>query len=380
VQGEPVAVAASVSSWTQNAGLSWFATSPAGTLAYYAGGDTGGQFQLAWVDRKGQPVAKVGAPGAFSQIALSPDERNLAIEMADASGQYDLWVMDLGRGVASRVTTAPGSERDAVWSPDGRSLAFVARTDKGSSLRRKGLRPSDPETELAALAAPDEYIPEYWARSGSPLLVLRRNTDKDEQSSVWAVPLDGGTAEVVLKGVRFDEPQLSPDGRCLAYVSWESGQPEVYVDPFRRDGDHVRVSPAGGGQPKMARGWQRALLHHVGGSPAGRPGAGHGGAAEREPPRRPVRDDRLRGRRVRRLRAERRWAAVHGQAADRAADEAPAAHRDELDVAASLIARLAPRARTRDPRAEELSNIHGVEAQAMVSCGLVSVRSSPSRR
>ena len=54
----------------------------------------------------------------------------------------------------------------------------------------------------------------------------------------------------MLTGGRFDEPQLSPDGRWLAYVSWESGGPEVYVDPFGRDGDHVRVSPAGGGQPK----------------------------------------------------------------------------------------------------------------------------------
>ena len=48
----------------------------------------------------------------------------------------------------------------------------------------------------------------------------------------------------------MDEPQLSPDERWLAYVSQESGRDEVYLEPFRRAGDRVRVSVDGGGQPK----------------------------------------------------------------------------------------------------------------------------------
>jgi Tol biopolymer transport system component len=250
VRGEPVAIATPVATWPVLAGFSWFAVSKSGTLAYYSGGGTGNQFQLAWVDRKGQQVGKVGTPGTYGQIALSPDERNLAIEVTDAQGQYDLWVMDVARGVASRVTTAAGSERDPVWSPDGRSLAYIARTDKGSSLVRKGLRPNDPETAFGSAAAPEEDIPEHWAKSGSFLLAVRRNPANDEQKSVWTVPVAGGKAEPVLKGARLDEPQLSPDGRWLAYMSSESGQNEVYVDPYGREGDHVRVSPSGGGQPK----------------------------------------------------------------------------------------------------------------------------------
>ena len=54
--------------------------------------------------------------------------------------------MDVARGVTSRVTATPGNERDPVWAPDSRSLAFIARTEKDASLRRKGLRASDPET------------------------------------------------------------------------------------------------------------------------------------------------------------------------------------------------------------------------------------------
>ena len=47
-----------------------------------------------------------------------------------------------------------------------------------------------------------------------------------------------------------DEHHLSPDGRWLTYISLESGRFEVYVEPFRRRGEKVRVSPNGGGQPR----------------------------------------------------------------------------------------------------------------------------------
>jgi Tol biopolymer transport system component/tRNA A-37 threonylcarbamoyl transferase component Bud32 len=243
--GEPVAIAPSVATWAVSTGFGWFASSPAGTLSYLSG--VGAQkVQLAWVDRNGKQIGTIGAPGNFSQIALSPDERNVAIEIGDAEGQYDIWVMDVARGVTSRVTATEGAERDPVWAPDGRSLAFIARTAKGADLRRKGLRASDPEIVIAD--TPDEDIPEYWLPDGGTLLVIRRS-QKDEQS-VWAVPLAGGKSEQVLTGFHIDEPQASPDGRWLAYLSRESGQDEVYIEPFRREGDRVRVSVAGGGQPK----------------------------------------------------------------------------------------------------------------------------------
>jgi eukaryotic-like serine/threonine-protein kinase len=255
--GEPVTIASSVASWTNNAAFGWFAASPAGTLAYFSGTSASTQFQLAWVDRKGTEISKLGEPGAFAQLTLSPDERNVALEVVDAEGQYDLWVMDVARGVISRVTAAQGSERDPVWAPDGRSLVFIARDSKGATLRRKGLRAGDPETVIDG-GSRDELIPENWLRDGQTLLVLGRDPAKDTQN-VLAVPVKGGHAEPLLSGFRFDEPQVSPDGRWLTYVSRESGQDEVYLEPFRREGTRVRVSPAGGGQPKW-RGDGRELF------------------------------------------------------------------------------------------------------------------------
>jgi Tol biopolymer transport system component len=222
-----------------------------------------GQVQLAWVDRKGGQVGTVGAPGNYGQLALSPDERNVALEIPDAEGHFDLWVMDVARGVTNRVTATPGDERDPVWSADGRSLVFIARGDGKNNLLRKGLRASDPETVL--VDSPDEDIPESWSRDGRTLLFLRRVVEDDSQTA-WALPLEGGgEAEPFLTSFRMDETQLSPDGRWVAYVSNESGRDEVYVEAFRREGDRVRVSTEGGGQPKW-RGDGKELFYTTLGS------------------------------------------------------------------------------------------------------------------
>ncbi len=128
---------------------------------------------------------------------LAPDDRNIALEINDADGEYDPWVMDVACGVMSRVTTAPDSERDPVWAQDSGSLAFIARSGQDWNLRRKGLRASDPEVVIASSPG-DEDFPEYWLRDGRTLFVIRRNPEKNQQDSIWAVPVGGGIPTPVL--------------------------------------------------------------------------------------------------------------------------------------------------------------------------------------
>ena len=246
--GAPVAIAASVGAYEGYPGIGWFDVSPGGTLAYMAAQAASGDVQLTWLDRKGGAVGTVGAPGDYGQIALSPDERNVAVETRDAKGGSDLWVMDVARGVPSRVTAGPGEETNPVWSPDGRSLLFSSLHGGVTDLRRKALRATEPEAVLTD--SPGGDYPESWSPDGRTLLFIRQPAAG--QQSVWALASDGGgEPEPILNaGVYVDEPHVSPDGRWLAYASTESDRSEVYVEPFRREGDRVRVSVDGGGQPK----------------------------------------------------------------------------------------------------------------------------------
>ena len=83
-----------------------------------------------------------------------------------------------------------------------------------------------------------------------------------KSSEIWRAPAGGhGAPEpLVRNGFWNDQPQVSPDGRWLAYISNESGTMEVYVAPYRRPEARVRVSPAGGGQPTW-RGDSKELFY-----------------------------------------------------------------------------------------------------------------------
>ncbi len=247
VSGEPVTVTENVSfaNWR-----SWgrFSASPGQMLTYRAGGGTGG-VQLEWLDRKGERLGTVGEPGPYGQIALSPDERRLAVEIVDDEGQFDLWVIDVSRGVASRLTSDPGNEQDPVWSPDSQEVVYGSDGEGDHFLYRKGLH-GEPASPVPGGKGTDNLTrerPESWSRDGKELLAKKLNG-----TTVWSLPLgEGGDAETVLElGFRLDEPQISPDGRWLAFTSEESGAWEVYVQPYRRPGERVRVSVDGGGQPK----------------------------------------------------------------------------------------------------------------------------------
>ena len=196
----------------------------------------------------------VGRPGRYGQLALSPDEREVAVEIADEKGQNDLWILDVALGKPTRVTTDPAGEFDPVWLPDGRSLIFGSDRGGDKTLFLKNLQGSEPEALF--LESVKEVYPESWSPDGKTLLYL----DEDQRTprfkkSAWTLSSESGAKpELLLRnGFDVDEPQVSPDGRWLAYESDDSGQWEVYIQPFRRPGARVPVSVDGGGQPKWRR-------------------------------------------------------------------------------------------------------------------------------
>ena len=69
------------------------------------------------------------------------------------------------------------------------------------------------------------------------------------------VPVDGSAPPKILINTRFAERlgALSPDRRFLAYMSAESGQPEVYVVNFPHITDKWPVSAGGGTKPRWRR-------------------------------------------------------------------------------------------------------------------------------
>jgi len=247
--GEAVPIASSVATWSNFAGYGWFSASATGVVAWLSGLER--DVRLEWLDRGGKRLGTLGEHRNYSQIALSPDDRRLAVEIPDDQGQYDIWTIDVARGVESRLTTDPANERDAVWSPDSQELVFSSDKSGDQDLVRIGIQGGAMAAPLrnGAGATPGvRDIAESWSRAGNTLVY----TTIGEGRAIWTLALDeAGPPEPLLKSsYEIDEPNVSRDGRWLAFISNESGRSEVYVEPFRRRGEKLRVSSNGGGQPR----------------------------------------------------------------------------------------------------------------------------------
>jgi dipeptidyl aminopeptidase/acylaminoacyl peptidase len=161
--------------------------------------------------------------------------------------QSDIWTIDVARGVATRQTFDPAADFKPVWSPDSRELAFSSLRDGPPHLYRKALQGDAPASPLGQGLS--MVSAECWSGPAKAIVYL---AEAEKTHAFGVLPSDGGAKpETILKkSFRIDEPRISPDGRWLAYASQESSRWEVYVAPFRREGERVQVSTEGGGQPR----------------------------------------------------------------------------------------------------------------------------------
>ncbi len=217
-------------------------------------------YQLTWFDRSGKPVGTVGPVMAvmgpqFPRI--SPDGKRVLVQrFNEQSRNSDLWIGDLARGAFDRFTSHPALEQLSLWSTDGRSVICSTVRNGIGGIYQLPLAGGDERlmlkgTVFAGGLSPDGKLLFYYQRG------------ERTRSDIWVLPLarqqsssGGGQPSPVLNS-EFEElqPQVSPNGRWLAYVSDVTGVSEIYVRPLTTDGkvgEAVRVSSSGGLQPRWA--------------------------------------------------------------------------------------------------------------------------------
>jgi eukaryotic-like serine/threonine-protein kinase len=144
-----------------------FSASDSGVIVYVPGRPANPYLQLTWMDRAGIVRRKLGEPARYGQLALSPDEKQVAveIEMGEPPDHWDVWTFDVARGVPSRVTFGPANYRDPVWSPDGRELAYgVQQPNDMADLYRKSVGGTREEVPL--VRDQTAKYPEQWLAGG----------------------------------------------------------------------------------------------------------------------------------------------------------------------------------------------------------------------
>jgi Tol biopolymer transport system component len=242
LRGEPVSLGDFATPTTRSGGPV-VSASRTGTFAYVTQLLT--HQRLAWIDRTGRELAPIPlAPGNWSPGAISPDDRRVALQRIESADVSDIWIVDLERGAATRLTDGPGNKASPIWSPDGSRIAYAFDDNQPQVLKIQSLAGGEPVTLLEN----DPLFKRFhgWSHDGSDLIVFSR-LDPATGWDIWLVPADGGEARPYLR-TRFHESSasLSPDGRWMAYDSEESGRSEVYVQSFPTPGNKYQVTTSGG--------------------------------------------------------------------------------------------------------------------------------------
>jgi Tol biopolymer transport system component len=154
----------------------------------YAEGDQ----EIAILDTKTTNVErriKLPGIGAVSSVSWSPDGKTLAFS-GQAGGISDLYLLDLQKGTIKQLTNDRYADIQPTWSPDGKTIAFA--TDRG------------PQTDFNKLTFSPLQLATYDLETG--------------RISVFS-PFAHG---------KHINPQFSPDGKDLFFVSDQDGFPDIY--------------------------------------------------------------------------------------------------------------------------------------------------------
>jgi len=211
-----------------------------GKLVYVPTPGAGQGVNLAWVDRDGTITRAADLLADWASPRISPDGKQVVVRKAMT--MCEVWILDVDRGRLHRVAQE-NDNHNAIWSPDGRAIAYSRSNDQ----QVVTMNVNGPPRPTVLLEREDYGVPRSWS---SNLFAYTRRGE-GTLADIWILEMDGGSSpKPYLAGV-FDEdfPDISPDGKWIAYASDEPGAMEILLRRYPDDGNFWQVSSEGGNYP-----------------------------------------------------------------------------------------------------------------------------------
>jgi len=201
--------------------------------------------RLAWFDRSGKQLEELPRTG-YRDPSLSRDGTLLAVSSDDEhNGRQYINIYDFARGTSTRVSDG-GKDSLPVFSPDGKSVAYLANYDGAS--KYINVAATDGSGKLERLVASDRLALNDWSADGRFLVYM--NFQNSVVPELEVLDLRNHSQTTYANGA---EAQFSPDGKWIAFSgigSSGSGDPEVYVGRFPGPGRRIQISNHGGLQAR----------------------------------------------------------------------------------------------------------------------------------
>ena len=171
--------------------------------------------QLVRSGERRQVSARAGINGAPS---WSPDGHKLALTLGGASGNPDIYVLDLGSQSLTRLTDDPAIDTEPAWAPDGKSLFFTSDRAGSPQVYRVGLQPGEHPKRIT-------FTGNYNARPRvSPDGAVLAMVTLDGGYRIAVQELSSGTVRVLSHGKLDESPSFAPNGATLIYSEREGAR------------------------------------------------------------------------------------------------------------------------------------------------------------
>lgn len=218
----------------------------------------------------------------MTAAAISPDEKSIAYTVESVSEDKrkyfsHIYLADVKGKISRQFTHGKVNDREPVWSPDRKLIAFISTRDKKTGIY---LIPAEGGAERKIYEAEGEFAWLSWTPNGKELVFQFRYNDshsiEDEDKKkeaplyrhitrlfyrldgmgflpkdkfhIWKVNVESGEAKQLTRGNYNDmQPAVSPDGKKVVFVSNRRREPELN---FLRE-DLYLVSISGGNAKKI---------------------------------------------------------------------------------------------------------------------------------
>ncbi len=197
------------------------------------------QLSLVLVDRDGRKTPVGFLPIDTFAPRVSPDGQRVAYD-TDRDGK--VWLIELAgmSKLSSPRRLTSGQDHYPMWSAAGDQIVFTSDEKNQQALF---MQPSDGTGKAERLAT--GRAPESWSAQNQMFSFITLSN----YYSIWTYSLRDKKATPLIDtpGVTQHSSRFSPDGKWIAYTSYETGRPEVFVQPFPRTGAKFQVTRQGGG-------------------------------------------------------------------------------------------------------------------------------------
>jgi hypothetical protein len=229
-----------------------FDVSATGTLAYVP--PTAPRLlTLVWVDpRNGREEPILAEPRQYNSPIISPNGMRVALDIRGEN--RDIWMLEFGRPVLTKITSGPTEDNMPAWSPDS-TRVFFGSDGGGGVFQIFSIAADGAGSARKEFAGRASYMPLHMPVAGTLLAFASGAGYPGGDVAVVTLGRDGQDAEeqTLLGGAGLEgTASVSPDGRWVAYQSSEpEGEPEVYVRSYPDVKLRLEKISSGGGMQAL---------------------------------------------------------------------------------------------------------------------------------